>query len=173
MSAQTKTFIGAVIAQVAMLSLIVAQHYTLFFFAHEIELRVRPYDPVSVLSGHYARLTYDIATPIDIPGVEKFQDLADGTDIYTVIVAGPDRISYAERMSLEYPTVHGNEHVIHGQKDGARVDYGINQRYIDENASSIVDDALRDPNSDTRAIVRLDKKGNASLRGLRIGNKVY
>lgn len=170
MKTQTIVFIAAVIAQFCILGAIAAQKSALLIFNHTVQLRVEPYDPATVLSGYYAHLTYEISRPI---GLEEFDKIPDGTDIYTVIVAGHDGVSEAVRMSLTPPDILGNEHIIRGRKLGSSVDYDINDRYISEDKREEVDMGLRDRSADRRAEVRLDKHGFPALHHLRIGNNRY
>lgn len=173
MSPKTKArvFIAVIAVQVLILLSLPGQQYMARLFGHTVELRVAPYDPYSVLSGYYARLGYEISTPI---GLDNFAALPDETTVYTVIVPARDGAYDALRMSLERPELFGNERFIVGMKDGSRVVYrNLEQFFIPEDKREEVDAGLRDGALDRRAIVRIDKNGNAALHGLRIGNVYY
>lgn len=162
---------GIVVAiEIFLLLAMPAQKYTALFYGRTVELRVAPVDPYSILSGYYVRLGYQISTPL---GIEGFDPLPDGTEIYTVIVPGIDGASDAVRMELAPPILRGNEHMIKGQKAGGRIEYKIEEYFIAEESRGEVEQGLRDSANDRRAIVRLDKKGNPALHGLRIGDKRY
>lgn len=170
MNTRTKVFAAAIVVQLVVLFALPANQYMARYWGHEVQLRVEMLDPPSVLSGYYVRLRYEISRPI---GFDDFSAIADGTPIYTVVAPGIDGVANAMSMSLEYPDARGNQHVIKGEKKGNDVVYAIGEYFIPEAARNEVEQGLRDSNNDRRAIVRLDKRGNPSLRGLRIGDTRY
>lgn len=170
MNTRTRFFAAAIAAQVLLLLAPAANQYIARYWGHEVQLRVEMLDPPSVLSGYYVRLRYEISQPI---GFDDFSAITDGTAIYTVVAPGIDGVATGMRMSLEYPDARGNEHVIKGEKKGDAVVYAIGEYFIPEAVRETVEQGLRDSSNDRRAIVRLDKRGNPSLRGLRIGDTRY
>ncbi len=168
---KSRVFWGVIALQVLILLSLPGQQYAARLWGHTVELRVAPYDPYSVLSGYYAQIGYAISTPM---GLENFDALPEGTEVFTVIVPAKDGACDAVRMSLEKPEIFANERIIRGTKEGARVAYkNLEQYFIPETSREAVDAGLRDPSKDPRAIVRIDKNGNPALHGLRIGNAYY
>lgn len=171
MSTRAKLMIGVLVLQLGLLLAPAINQELTLRWGHTAELRVRPVDPFAPLSGYYVILNLEIATPMG------FRDagvpLTDGTTVYTVIVPAKDGACDALRMSVVPPTLSANERLIVGTYENGRIKYGVEQCFIPEEKREEIEQGLANGNLDRRAVVRIDKNGNAALHGLRIGTKYY
>jgi len=162
---------GAVaLIQLVVLLVLPANQYAALMWGQTVTLKVRPYDPFSVLSGSYVRMNYDVGQPV---GLDSFHTLPESAPVYTVISPTADGYWEALQSYTEVPETQGRQLVMRGMKRGTMIQYGIEEKYFPESLSVEVNQALIDFPEDSRAIVKISKSGGAALRGLIINGKKY
>lgn len=93
-----------------------------------VVLKTRPIDPFDPLRGQYMVITYDIS---QVPGA----GLSQGDTVYTVIVPA-DGLWVFESVNKQKPLsgVFLKGRVISSWGESARVEYGIEQYFFEQNA---------------------------------------
>lgn len=145
----------------------------------EIVLPIRPVDPRDLFKGDYARLGYDIST---VPLVAGTGDLAYGTRVFVTLeqdAAGVWKpIATAQAMPAK---LAANQIALSAQIRGNRTEagtrrqfvaYGLERYFVPEGTGGRIEDMAR--KSTLSAIVAVDSKGRAAIKGLVIdGKTVY
>ena len=149
----------------------------------EIVLPIRPVDPRDLFKGDYARLGFDIS-PIDatlMPAPEPlppnviYQRTAPKT-VFVTLEQQTDEswkpVAVAERLPGAVPA---NRIVLKGRTeswDRRRVSYGIERYFVPEGTGGRIEELAR--TSKLSAIVAVDRKGNAAIKGLVTdGKRIY
>lgn len=160
----------AVLLQVGVLLAMPSQKYNALISGQEVQLRVRPYDPMSFLSGRYANLSYDVAS---LSGYDDLLNVPDGTTLYCVLRPEDDGVWVQTRVEMDYPAIDPGMLILQGYKDRGRILFGIEAFFMPEEDAQNIETALRDGTVDCRAVVLVDEMGNALLRGLMLDGVRY
>lgn len=160
----------AVLLQVGILLAMPYQKYDALLAGQEVQLRVRPYDPMSFLSGRYANLSYDVAS---LSGYDDLLNVPDGTTLYCVIRPDEDGLWVQARVEADYPMIEPGMLILQGYKDRGRILFGIEAFFMPEEDAQNIESALLDGTVDCRAVVLVDEAGNALLRGMMLDGVRY
>ncbi len=184
-------FAAAIIAQLAIIGLLVIFKWLILNNGVEITLKVLPRDPRDVLRGDYVKLEYNISRlPERLLSKNKAGDFRAGRNIYVLLQRGGDGIWRARSVSYSRPQTVDGQVVIKGRLRSKscrsamprtankefealpelkiktscylRVDYGIEEYYVPEGRG--VEINRRD--QEMSAKVKVDKAGRAVLERL-------
>lgn len=173
----TRPFAGTIASAVLLtvaLGWMVAERVRLLSSGREIVLPIRPVDPRDLFKGDYARLGFDISL-LDrslVPGDAAARDPSERArvpkTIYVTLEQQADQSWKPVAASDTLPTVaKASQIVLKGRTqpwDRRRVSYGIERYFVPEGTGGNIEDLAR--KSKLAAIVVVDGKGNAAIKGL-------
>jgi uncharacterized membrane-anchored protein len=164
-------FVAAVIVQVLILLGVPARQAYTLATGRSVVLKVEPVDPYSILSGYYVTLGFDISR------LEAFSNAVDfewQEACYAVLERGEDGVWKPLSLERELPKNLPENHIaIHGRIRYGRIDYGIEAFYIPETRRGAIESDLRENQNKAQVEIKVDSRGNAALRQLRIEDRVY
>ena len=170
MNRRLSWFIIAVAVQALILAAVPAKKVYTRQTGKTITLKTAPYDPYSIMSGYYARLTYEISRP----RTSDWRRWRESKPVWVVLRKGDDGIWDADSVHNSWPeSVPDGCVVIKGKKKHGRIVYGIESYFIPENARDTVERELREHRDQARVEVKVDSFGNAALIRLLIQDRVY
>ncbi|MBS0242223.1 MAG: GDYXXLXY domain-containing protein [Proteobacteria bacterium] len=146
----------------------------------EIELAIRPVDPRDLFKGDYARLGYEIATLdrklVPEPTPEKRPASLVPHTVYVTLEQQPDQAWKAVGVSDKLMQATApNRVVIKGTtvpNNPLVVRYGIERYFVPEGSGGDIEQLAREKK--LKALVAIDKSGNAAIKGLVAdGRRVY
>lgn len=175
--------VASAVLMTGILGWMVVDRVRLLRSGREIVLPIRPVDPRDLFKGDYARLGFDIS-PIDatlMPAPEPlppnviYQRTAPKT-VFVTLEQQTDEswkpVAVAERLPGAVPA---NRIVLKGRTeswDRRRVSYGIERYFVPEGTGGRIEELAR--TSKLSAIVAVDRKGNAAIKGLVTdGKRIY
>lgn len=165
------TFIAAILVQVLILVGVPARKAYTLATGKSILLKVQPVDPYSILSGYYVTLGFDISRLEAFPNAPEF---AKDEVCYAVVEEDAEGLWKPVSLERELPkNLPDNRIALQGRIRYARIEYGIEDFYIAETKRSAIADDLRDNQNKARVEVKVDPRGNAALKQLRIEDRVY
>jgi len=168
-SQQRPWFYVAVAVQLLILAAVPAQKLLAAVVGKPVLLKVAPVDPYNILSGYYLTLGYEISG-ID----DNVRELEDGTVVYAVLQPARDGSWRRVDLTTAWPQqLPDGALVIKGSKRGWRIEYGIESFFVPENQRDSIASDLRQHQDQARVEVRIDARGNAVLKQLLIGVRVY
>lgn len=162
---------------------LVADRVRLLAGGREIELAIRPVDPRDLFKGDYVQLAFDISeldraiAPADAAPPKGAADWRSAVrTVYVTLQRAADGSWKPVAVADALPTGLGAERIaIKGQSltwDRRRVAYGIERYFVPEGAGRRLEDLARQ--AKLGAIVAVDRRGNAAIKGLVIdGKRVY
>jgi uncharacterized membrane-anchored protein len=165
--------------QLGVLSYIVAERVNLVKNGREIVLPIVPVDPRDLFKGDYVRLAYPVSTlPVDMPDAKE---AGNRTPVYVTLQPSADGTWSVATTSRTYPAqVPAGHVVLRGIREieawrntaPVRVRYGLERYYVPEGTGPALEKLARDKK--LAAIVSVDKRGNAAIKGLSAdGKKIY
>ncbi len=184
-------FAAAIIAQLAIIGLLVIFKWLILNNGVEITLKVLPRDPRDVLRGDYVKLEYNISRlPERLLSKNKAGDFRAGRSIYVLLQRGGDGIWRARSASYSRPQTAEGQALIKGRLRSKscrpamprptnkefevrpelktktfcylRVDYGIEEYYVPEGRGV----EINRRGQEMSAKVKVDKAGRAVLERL-------
>jgi uncharacterized membrane-anchored protein len=172
---KTALYFGlAVLLQIIVLACVPAGKIYTRTTGTTVILKVGPVDPYSVMRGYFVTLSYDISRPREFEDIVR--SLKYMQTCYTVLERDPqDRWGSWRAVSIhtEFPRDLQPGQVAIKGKARWRILYGIEEYYIPEGRREEIGDALRKHREDARVEVKVDRRGNAALIRLLIGDKAY
>ena len=164
-------FVLAVAAQLLILAAVPAQKIYTRATGRSVMLQMRPVDPYNMLSGYYATLNYEIASPSSFADSGAF---ANGERVYAVLERRGDGLWRPVSLSKSYPAdLPENRIAVRGRYTYSRVEYGIEEFFIPEDKRAEIEQGLWKNRDQVRVEIKVDSKGNAALARLLIGDRVY
>lgn len=168
------------LAQTAVLASMVIDRTRLLTYGREITLPVVPVDPRNIFKGEYVRLGYEVG---NVPVALLEGPPPARNDAFYVVLEkkddgawqpvkasstmpreiSPDRIVLKGRSAWRWPT-GGNPNA------RMRVRYGIESYYVMQGEGPRLEKLARDKK--LAAVVAVDKKGNAAIKGLLIDGQL-
>jgi uncharacterized membrane-anchored protein len=179
--------LAPVAAAAALLTLVlgwmVVDRVALLSSGREIVLAVRPVDPRDLFKGDFARLGFDIQR-LDQSLVPETRDRgtaptgfdAASRTVYVTIEEQPDKSWKPVAVDDRLPKgLAANRVALKGVMRppyGRTVSYGIERYFVPEGTGNRIEDLAR--KSKLEAIVAVDGKGRAAIKGLVVdGKRVY
>jgi uncharacterized membrane-anchored protein len=180
----TRPFAGILVSAVLLTGILgwmVVDRVRLLASGREIMLPIRPVDPRDLFKGDYARLGFDISL-LDaslVPGKSPPRDRLSRSGlpktIYVTLEQQADQTWKPVAVADKLPAAGANQVVLKGRTqawDRRRVSYGIERYFVPEGTGGRIEDLAR--SSKLSAIVAVDAKGNAAIKGLVTdGKRVY
>lgn len=181
----TRPLAGIVLSAVLLtttLGWMVADRVRLLSSGREVVLSIRPVDPRDLFKGDYARLGFDISqldptlVRDETPARDAYLRPRAPKTVYVTLEQQADQSWKPVAVADELPAVNNaNQVVLKGRTqpwDRRRVSYGIERYFVPEGTGGNIEDLAR--KSKLAAIVAVDAKGNAAIKGLVTdGNRVY
>ncbi|UCF42923.1 MAG: GDYXXLXY domain-containing protein [Planctomycetota bacterium] len=165
-------FIIAVALQMLILTAVPARKIYTRQTGKAVILKTSPYDPYTIMSGYYVRLTHEISRPQ--VSREQWRSWPERQGVWVVLKKGDNEIWYADSVHNSSPEHLPNEAVvIKGKKKNDRIVYGIESYFIPENARETVENDLREHSAQARIEVKIDSSGHAAIIKLLIEDRVY
>ena len=175
--------VASAVLLTGILGWMVADRVRLLKSGREIVLPIRPVDPRDLFKGDYARLGFDISLvapelmpePDKLPPNVIYQRTAPKT-VFVTLEQQADQSWKAVAVATRWPpSMAPNQIVLKGQTqswDRRRVSYGIERYFVPEGTGGRIEELAR--NSKLAAIVAVDGKGNAAIKGLVTdGKRIY
>jgi uncharacterized membrane-anchored protein len=164
-------FVAALLVQIIILVGMPARQAHTLRTGRSVLLQVEPVDPYSILSGYYVRLGFSINRAAAFPNISGVDQ--SGT-CYAVLERGEDGVWKPLSLERELPqNLPENRIAICGRIRYSNINYGIEEFYFPESKRSMIEADLRDHMEKARVEIKVDSKGNAALRQLRIEDRVY
>src|ERR671922_191237 len=170
--------VGAVaLMQSVMLGAMVWNRIQLLTHGREVVLPLIPVDPRSLFRGDYVQLSYDVSR---VPGRLLEGGLPRGATVYVSVVRAPDGAWTPIKAAAMHDSAGGADSVVlkgrveSGGSDGrdALVRYGIESYFVPEGKGRDLEALAGDKK--LAAVVAVDARGNAAIKGLMIdGKRVY
>lgn len=164
-------FIAAILVQVLILVGVPARKAYTLATGKSIVLKVQPVDPYSILSGYYVTLGFDISRLAAFPNAPEF---ANDDACYAVVEEGAEGLWKPVALERELPkNLPENRLALRGRVRYGIIEYGIESFYIPETKRSAIENDLRANPEKARVEVKVDSRGNAALKQLRIEDRIY
>jgi uncharacterized membrane-anchored protein len=163
-------FVAAVAAQLLILTAVPAQKIYTRTTGKTILLKTAPVDPYSIMSGYYVTLGYEISTPRGLTG---WDERSEGNPVWVILKADPNGIWKAVSVHNSKPSVPADCVVIKGRISHWRIEYGIEEYFIPEQAREKIAQDLRKNSRDAKVEVKVDAAGNAAITKLIIQDRIY
>lgn len=185
MQLMTRPLAGIVISAVLLtgtLGWMVADRVRLLSSGREIVLPIRPVDPRDLFKGDYARLGFDISQ-LDKTLVPDEADARNESPwqgktrvVYVTLEQQADQAWKPVAVTDKLPaSVNANQIVLKGRTlawNRRNVSYGIERYFVPEGTGGNIEGLAR--TSKLAAIVAVDAKGNAAIKGLVTdGQRIY
>ena len=134
--------LAAVVLQAAVLLGMIVPRSALLAGGQTIYVRVIPVDPRDFMRGDYVILGYEFSTVPNLDGGMRDWEQLQGRDVYAHLVPEGDGKHWrADRFSLEKPK---GGPVLRGRLNRfGRVEYGIEQFFVQEGKGHKYEDAMR------------------------------
>lgn len=174
---------AAAVLLTGILGWMVVDRVRLLASGREIVLPIRPVDPRDLFKGDYARLGFDISlvdpqlmpAPAPLPPNVVYERKPPRT-VFVTLEQQADQswkpVAVAERMPA---ATAANQVVLKGRTeswDRRRVSYGIERYFVPEGTGGRIEELAR--TSKLAAIVAVDRRGNAAIKGLVTdGKRIY
>ena len=185
MSLLARPLAGIIISAVVLtgtLGWMVIDRVRLLASGREIVLPIRPVDPRDLFKGDYARLGFDISqldrslVPDEVARGNAVVRPRAPKVVYVTLEQQADQSWKPMGVSDALPAIgNANQVVLKGRTqpwDQRRVSYGIERYFVPEGTGGAIEDLAR--KSKLAAIVAVDSKGNAAIKGLVTdGRRVY